>query len=189
MAILNCHHTRTSVDTILDAARKSAPQIRNPCSKLIFVDTWKLRNAIVLLLVCVGLISGQPDLRQAILDYQLTLPRANQLIAAMEEMTKYVVSLPDFQDRVRKSMTMTPAERVAQIENDPKAMAIVKQNGLTAREYLVGVPALRMALLAAQGGPLGASAIASPVNVAFAKAHLAQLKPKMNAAEGIPARK
>ena len=30
-------------------------------------------------------------------------------------------------------------------------MAILEQNGLTAQEYLVGVPALRMALMAAQG--------------------------------------
>jgi hypothetical protein len=150
-----------------------------------------MRNTIVFLLISVGLMSGQtsPDQRQAILDYQLTVLRANQLITAMESMTKYVVSLPDFQNRIRKSMTMTPAERLTQIENDPKAMAIVKQNGLTARDYLVGVPTLRMALLAAQGGPLAASAIASPANVEFAKAHLAELKPKMNAAEGIPSRK
>jgi len=45
-----------------------------------------------------------------------------------------------------------------------------------------------MALLAAQGGPLGAIAIAAPANMAFAKAHL-ELKLKMNAAEGIPSRK
>jgi len=158
------------------------------------MDGLAVRNAIILLPISVGLVSGQPaqmpaDQRQAILDYQLTLPRANQLITAMDAMTKYVVSLPNFQDRVRKSMTMTPAERLAQIENDPKAMAIVKENGLTAREYLIGVPTLRMALLAAQGGPLGARAIASPANIAFAKAHLAELKPKMNAAEGIPSRK
>ena len=41
------------------------------------------------------------ETRKAILDYQLTMPRANQLIAALEEMTKYVVSLPDFTERVR----------------------------------------------------------------------------------------
>src|SRR5882762_5236 len=62
-----------------------------------------------------------PQARQAILDYELTLPRAEHLITAMQEMTKYLVSLPDYQDRMRKSMTMTPAERVAQLEKDPKA--------------------------------------------------------------------
>ena len=153
-----------------------------------------MRDAMVLLLVGVALASGQttqtsPEARQAILDYQLTLPRANQLIPAMDAMTKYVVSLPDFQDRVRKSMKMTPAERLGQIENDPKAMAILKQNGLTARDYVVGVPALRMALLAAQGMSASPNIIASPANVAFAKAHLAELKPRMDAADGIPSRK
>jgi hypothetical protein len=150
-----------------------------------------MRNAIVLLLVWVALVSGQtsPEKRQAILDYQLTLQRANQLIPAMEAITKYVVTLPDFQDRVRKSMKMTSAEQLAQIENDPKAMAILKQNGLTARDYVVGVPALRMALLAAQGTATGPNIIVSPSNLAFAKAHLPELKPKMDAADGIPSKK
>jgi hypothetical protein len=153
-----------------------------------------MRNSTLLLAVFVGFASGQasktsPEARQEILNYQLTLPRANQLITAMEAMTKYVVSLPDFQDRVRKSMTMTPAERLAEIEKDPKAMAILKQNGLTAKEYLVGVPALRMALMIAQGVPSNTNIIASPANVAFAKANLAQLKPKMDAADGAGVRK
>ena len=100
-------------------------------------------------------------------------------------MTQYVVSLPDFQDRMAKSMKMTSAERRTQLENDPKAMAILKQNSLTSQEYLVGVPALRMALMAAQGHAGDPNIIASPANVAFAKANLAQLKPKMDAADGI----
>ena len=158
-----------------------------------------MRNTLVLLVVAsFGLAShpagGQasktsPEERQEVLNYQLTLPRANQLITAMEAMTKYLVGLPDFQDRLVKSMKMTSAERRAQLEKDPKAMAILKQNGLTAQEYLVGVPALRMALLAAQGLANAPNIIASPANVAFAKANLTQLKSKMDAADGIGARK
>ncbi|MGE3151482.1 MAG: hypothetical protein AB7G48_12635 [Nitrospiraceae bacterium] len=129
------------------------------------------------------------DGRQEILNYKLTLPRANQLISALEAMTKYLVSLPDFQDRVAKSMKMTPAERRAQVEKDPKAMAILKENGLTAQDYLVGVPALRMALMVAQGAPTGPNIIASSANVTFARANLNELKPKMDAADGISARK
>jgi hypothetical protein len=34
-----------------------------------------------------------PQQRQALLDYKLTLPGAEHLIAAMQEMTKYLVSL------------------------------------------------------------------------------------------------
>jgi hypothetical protein len=125
-----------------------------------------------------------PQQRQAILDYQLTLTGAEHLIAAMQAMTAYLVSLPDYQERIRKSATMTAADRIAQIEADPKAAAILKQNSLTARDYLIGVPALRMALIAAQG-TTAPNIVASPANVAFAKANLAQLKPKMDAADGL----
>ena len=145
---------------------------------------------VVLFVLASGLAEGQtsqlasPE-RQAILDYQLTMPLADHLIAAMSEMTKYVVSLPDYQDRIAKSMKMTAAERRTQLEKDPAAMAILKQNGLTAQEYLVGVPALRMALMAAQGLTNSPNIVASPANVAFAKANLAQLKPKMDAADAM----
>jgi hypothetical protein len=125
-----------------------------------------------------------PQQRQAILDYQLTLPGAEHLITAMQAMTKYLTSLPDYQERMRKSATMTAADRIAQIEADPRAAAILKQNSLTARDYLIGVPTLRMALMAAQG-TTAPNIVASPVNVAFAKANLAQLKPKMDAADGV----
>jgi hypothetical protein len=123
--------------------------------------------------------------RQAILDYQLTLPCAEHLITAMAAMTKHLASMPDFQDRLAKSMKMTAAERRAALEKDPAAMAILKQNELSPQDYLLGVPALRMALLAAQGLGNSPNVIASPSNVAFAKANLAQLKPKMDAADGL----
>ena len=75
-------------------------------------------SAVVLLTISAELAIAQvsPERRQAILDYQLNLPRANQLIPAMATMTKYVVSLPDFQDCVRKAAKMTPAEGLAAIE-------------------------------------------------------------------------
>jgi len=125
-----------------------------------------------------------PQQRQAVLDYQLTLPGAEHLITAMQAMTTYLISLPDYQERMRKSATMTAADRIAQIEMDPKAAAILKQNSLTARDYLIGVPALRMALMAAEGATTP-NIVASPANLAFAKANLAQLKPKMDAADGL----
>ena len=125
-----------------------------------------------------------PQQRQAILDYQLTLAGAEHLITAMQAMTKYLVSLPDYQERMRKSATMTAADRIARLESDPKAAEILKQNNLTTRDYLIGVPALRMALMAAQGAT-APNIVASPANVAFAKTNLAQLKPKMDAADGL----
>jgi hypothetical protein len=141
-----------------------------------------------------GLAAGQTsqnsdERRKAILDYQLSMPRANQLITALDAMTKYVVTMPDYADRVRKAMQMTPTQQIAELEKDPKAMDILKSNQLTAKDYIVGVPALRMALMVAGGAPESPNIIASPANVAFAKANLSVLKPKMDAAEGIGARR
>jgi hypothetical protein len=153
-----------------------------------------MRSSIVLVMIAVVCLAndavrgqastGPSQGSQAILDYQLTVPRANQLITAMEAMTKYFLSRPDHAALAAKSAKMTPAERLAQFERDPKAMAIARQNGLTAQEYLVGVPALRMALMAAQG-LTGPNITVSPANLAFAKANMAQLKPKWDAANGI----
>src|SRR5262245_12871081 len=108
-------------------------------------------SAVILFVLFTGLASGQAskdaeERRKAILDYPLTMPRANSLIAALEAMTKYMVSLPDLKERIAKSAKMTPAEQIAQIEKDPKASDILKQNQLTAKDYIIGVPALRMAL-------------------------------------------
>ena len=149
----------------------------------------RTRIALLSLVLCVAASPAHaqnlsPQQRQAILDYQLTLAGAEHLITAMQAMTKYLVSLPDYQERMRKSATMTAADRIAQLESDPKAAEILKQNNLTTRDYLIGVPALRMALMAAQGAT-APNIVASPANVAFAKTNLAQLKPKMDAADGI----
>jgi len=140
-----------------------------------------------LIVLLTGLASGQgtkisDEQRKAIMDFQLTLPRANQLISAMTAMSKYVASLPDSVEHIRKSAQMTAAEQVAQLEKDPKTAAILKQNQLTAKEYIVGVPTLRMALLAANGTQ-SANIVASPANIAFAKTNYATLKPKMDAAD------
>ena len=128
-----------------------------------------------------GAAASEQD-RKEILGYPLTLPKANSLIAAMTEMTTYLVSRPDVAEVMARSMKMTSAERIAQMQRDPKAMAIATMHGLSAHDYVYGVPALRMALNAAQG-LTGSNVIASPANVAFAKANLAELKPKMDAAD------
>jgi hypothetical protein len=144
---------------------------------------------IALLLGAAGSAAAQspglgPDERNAILGYELTMDRANHLISAMTALTQYVVSLPDFKERMARSAKLTPAERRAQMEQDPKTSEILEQNSLTARDYLAGILALRMALLSAQG--LNApNIVASPANVAFAKANLAELKPKMDQADGL----
>jgi hypothetical protein len=125
-----------------------------------------------------------PEETQAILDYKLSMPVANQLLSAMGPMTRYVASLPDLRERMARAATQTLAERVAQLEKDPQAMAILKQNSLTARDYIVGVPALRQAIWMASGRN-APNLVASPANLAFAKANLAELKPRMDTADGM----
>jgi len=136
-----------------------------------------------------GLAQSQPspEQRQALLAYKLTRPLADKLLAALPEMTRYVMAKPNFKEIVAKSAKLSPGERLAQTESDPGAMAILKKHGLTAREYLVGVPALRMAILRAQSGdgPGSDALIVSADNLAFAKANLSELKPKLEAAEGM----
>jgi hypothetical protein len=123
-------------------------------------------------------------LHQEILAYKLTLPRANSLITATREMTAHIMSQPDFQARVLRVMQMSPADQRAELEKDAKAMSILKAHSLTTQEYQVGVPALRMALAAAQG-TTAPSIIASPTNIAFAKEHLATLKPRADSVEAM----
>jgi hypothetical protein len=65
-------------------------------------------------------------------------------------MRQPLVSQPNPRERQVQSV-VTPAERRAELENDPKALAILKQNRLTAQDYLIGVPTLGMAIMAAQG--------------------------------------
>jgi hypothetical protein len=144
-------------------------------------------RACVMLAIVLGVAAAQtksPELTQAVLDYKLTLPLANQLLSAMGPMTQYVASLPDLKERMARAATQTVPERVGAVEKDPKAMAILKQNNLTARDYIVGVPALRQAIWLASGRN-APGIVASPANLALAKANLAQLKPRLDAADGM----
>jgi hypothetical protein len=143
-----------------------------------------MRLAVLCLLLAVGLASAQSltqAQRQAILDYQLTMPKANALSSAMEALTKYVAALPDSEGRKMRLAVMTPAQLRALMEKDAKAMAILTQNGLTTNEYLAGTNALVMAYTIAATGNANPYVFASQANIDFAKGHLSELKPRMDA--------
>ncbi len=144
---------------------------------------WRLLFPIAIALSgALGQARLTPEARQEILDYKLTMQRANQLIAALPEMSKFVASLsPEARAKAAKA---TPAERLANTANNPTSAAILKRNGLTATEYLVGVPTLRMAMMIAEGIQ-APDIFASPANVAFVKANLAELAPRWAAANGL----
>ena len=145
-----------------------------------------MRVVFLFLLFSIGLATAQTSLtadqRQAILDYQLTMPKANSLASAMQQLSKYLASLPNSEERGLRLATLSPAELRALMEKDAKAMAILTRNGLTVRDYLVGTNALVMAYTIAARGVSNPYIFASPANIAFAKAHLTELKPKMDAA-------
>ena len=144
-----------------------------------------MRRMLTLLLCSLGLAIAQsnltPEQRQAILDYQLTMPKADALTTAQQQLTKYLLSLPNARERAMRGAFISAAEIRAVLEKDSKASAIITQNSLTVREYMAGTTALNMAYTMAATGASNAYVFASPANLAFAKAHLAELKPKMDA--------
>ena len=119
------------------------------------------------------------EMRKAILEYPLTLDGANHLLDAIEPMTRRVLALPNAAEVMRRSQKMTLPERIAQTENDAQSMNILRAHQLSARDYVVGVPTLRMALASASAP--GDLFVASPANLAFAKANLTTLKPRLDA--------
>jgi hypothetical protein len=128
-----------------------------------------------------------PDEHQEILDYQLTMPGANRLMSTYSQMARYFADLPVEIRRARTRATMgkhpTLTETITHMEKDPERMAICKRNGLTANDFIVGVRALRMALWLAEGMQASPDVFASPENLTFANANLAQLQPKWHALE------
>jgi hypothetical protein len=132
-----------------------------------------MRVLIVPLIIFLGLAAGQtitPAERQAILAYQLNMPRANSLITTGVALSKYRASIPDFQANPAKYLTMTLSESIAWLEKDQKAMAILKQDGFAARDYMIGFTALTMACTIAAGSN-APDYVASPANVALAKSN------------------
>jgi len=81
-------------------------------------------------------------------------------------------------------MTMTTAQQQAEMEADANLVKILKDQGLTAKEYMVGGPALRMAMLIAEGNA-SPNLYASPENLAFAKKNMAVLKPRADSVEAM----
>ena len=151
-----------------------------------------MRSAFLFLLA-LSFASGQkpattsamsPDVRKEILAFELNMPRADHLISALPLMSRFFMSQsPEILAAWGK---LSVAKKIANLEKSPQAMANLKPYGLSAKEYIVGVPALRMAMWRAEGVPEGPKVFASPANLAFAKANLAQLKPKWEAVDGVP---
>jgi hypothetical protein len=147
---------------------------------------------LIVVVACALLAAGQPTRpgqspaeQQEVLAYKLTMPVADKLLATLNALNQYVLSKPDWMTWVQQSMRGTRDDQVRQLEQDPKALAIIKQNGLTAREYAVGVVALRGAVSKARdpNGAMGRVSVASAENVAFATANLKDLDARLTKAD------
>ncbi|MCW5980338.1 MAG: hypothetical protein KIT09_19795 [Bryobacteraceae bacterium] len=129
--------------------------------------------------------------KQEILKYKLTMPLSNKLLAALPDMTGYLGSDQQGMAKLKKWMRMPLADQAKEVEADSGAMAILKKRGLTAKEYVVGVPTLRMAVMKASGRN-SPNLIVSPANLEFARENLDILRPRMEAGDsgkaGLPRR-
>ena len=92
----------------------------------------------------------------------------------------------DFQ-AINDPAIFPPRRATIELTSPRPATAIPEQDGVTPDKYLIGMPALRMAIMAPQR-LAGLDITASAATVAFALANLAQLKPKTGAADGMAGR-
>lgn len=151
-----------------------------------------MRIGFALFLLTAVVASGQkapalsiaPEARKEILGYQLTKERADHLISVLPPMTKFFMS--QSQQVLNTWTNYTPSQKVTALTHSPEAMAILKPYQLTPKDYVVGVPALRLAVWRAEGITESPTVFASAANLAFVKANLAQLKPKWEAVDGPP---
>lgn len=141
-----------------------------------------MSRRVPLLLVAVTLLGGAvsaqvtgsgfpPETAAAVKAVVLTAPKSMSLIKAMEELNAYVMGSPEAARALAASLQKPFDERVAMMAADPKAAAILKSHGFTAKDYSVGLLALRAAAWASGGGRGGLADLASPANITLFKAN------------------
>ncbi len=125
-----------------------------------------------------------PDTEAAVKAVSLDAAKAESLCKALEEMTAYTASDPKAMQAMMASMRKPLAERVAEMEKDPRTVSILKAHGLGAMDYAAGVLALRAAAWKAGGGQGGLAELASPANVEVLKSNPAILEHFQKAESG-----
>jgi hypothetical protein len=146
------------------------------------------RRALVLaaLLLIAGPLAAQDfsqELAGAIRGYKLDEGKATAVVKTLEELTSYLAQHPEAMKLVASDMKLPADERIKLMDQRPQSASILKANGLTGRDYFVGLVALRAAAQAASGNTQGLGALASPGNVQFLKANPA-LAARLRKAEG-----
>lgn len=112
-----------------------------------------------------------PDVQQAVKDYKLDLAKSNRLTDAMAELTAYTLKQPDWTKKMVERMKLPFDQQMKQMAAEPGSAAILKKHGFEARDYSVGLLALRAAVYSTKGMNIGITNLASPANLALVKAN------------------
>lgn len=112
-----------------------------------------------------------PAMTKAIRDFNLDVPRADAIIKAQGELSEHIMKDPGAMKSMAAAMRAPLEERIALMEKDPAQSAILKANSLGARDYSIGLIALRAAAWEAEGRSSPLAGLASPSNVGFLKAN------------------
>jgi hypothetical protein len=142
-----------------------------------------LAGLMLLLAVPVAAQNFSPEMTKAIQGYRLDVPKSQSIIKAQGQLSELVMQDPARMKQLAATMRMPLEDRIVQMEKDPGSMAILKANGLGARDYSVGLVALRAAAWAIQGKGGTLKGLESPANVSFLKANPSILR-QFNEGEG-----
>lgn len=114
--------------------------------------------------------------RKEVYDYVLTLDKIQKLDQATKALREFSKSHPELKGD--RSGSKSFDERAQKIQQYPKAVALLAENGLSPREYLVGLVTVNQALMvlfSRQTGQKGMSPEmqkrVSPANLAFVEQH------------------
>lgn len=116
-----------------------------------------------------------PEVKQAVQNYKLDVAKANRICDALADLTANMLKDPKWQQKLMASMKLPFDQQLKQMESDPASAAILKKNGLDARDYTIGLFALRGAVFSLKGMNVEIAKLTSPANIALVKANPALL--------------
>ncbi len=134
---------------------------------------------LALLAIAAAAASGQdftPAMKKAILDFRLDTKNSKAIIACQTQLSRLMLGSPERMKQFGTTMKKPLEDQIAIMEKDGEAAAILKANRLGAREYTVGLVALRAAAWSVRGKPGPLKGLESSKNVAFLKANPAILE-------------
>ena len=110
-----------------------------------------------------------PAMQEAVRAHVLTEANSEPVVGVLRELSASMVADPDIAKRLLGWSRLAPEQQVEALAADPLSARVLKGAGLSSRDYVVGLLALRAAAGAPAGSPLADAA--SPANAAFLREH------------------